>query len=333
MTILYLYEYDTKVNFSQNRLIIESNSRNLELPVETVQGVVLFGGVQLTGRVFTYLLEKEIPVIWLSKTGKFYGRLESTSSISISKQRMQFRCGDDKHFCLEISKNIVNAKIRNQKVVLTRYNRTENINEVDSIIDRLEKGSNIVYKAKTLNELVGYEGHASKLYFEGLSYIIKGEYSFKGRSKQPPRDKFNSLLSFGYTLLMYDVYSAINISGLNPYAAFLHQDRERHPTLASDLMEEWRSVIVDSIVINVIKRNMLNVNEFRINDDGGVYIGSNNIKTFIKEYESKIESKSKYLQQVDYELSYRKAFVEQSKLLSTALEKKDPSIYKPVIIR
>ena len=132
---------------------------------------------------------------------------------------------------------------------------------------------------------------------------------------------------------MYDLYSAIISKGLNPYAAFLHQDREKHPTLASDLMEEWRPGLVDSMMINLIRRNMLEADSFEADEKGGIYIGKNNIKIFIREYEKRLNTKSRYLDNLDYEITYRRAFVEQANMLCKAIENRNAEIYSPVILR
>jgi len=331
MTVLYLYEHGTKVSCRENRIIIDED---IVLPIESIEGLVLFGNIQLTGAVITTLLEREISVTWLSKTGAFYGRLEQTSNVNIKRQRAQFSLGNNDSFRLEISKGIVEAKMNNQRTVLARYNREDKLSEVEIAIDRIDKGISMIRKVSDLNTLRGYEGNASRIYFDALSNFVSGGYAFKGRSRRPPKDRFNSMLSFGYTLLLYDLYTAISAKGLNPYAGFFHEDKEKHPTLASDLMEEWRPVIVDSLVLSLIRKNMLDDAEFTTDEKtGGIYIGKGNIKTFIKEYESKLLTSSKYLDYIGYELSYRRAFLEQSNQLCKALEYENPSMYFPVRIR
>lgn len=119
----------------------------------------------------------------------------------------------------------------------------------------------------TLKEIMGYEGNAAREYFCGLSKIIKPEFSFKGRNRMPPKDPFNSLISLGYTLLLHEAYGEIENKGLSPYCGYLHSDHERHPTLASDLMEEWRAVIVDSVVLSLIQGNEISPDDFYTDKD------------------------------------------------------------------
>ena len=233
-----------------------------------------------------------------------------------------------------MSKLIVNAKILNQRTVLKRYNKVQQSPILEAAIEQLAKEAKLSQRSRTIHGLKGHEGIAARHYFNALSSMMPDEFSFKGRSRKPPKDKFNSLLSLGYTILLYDIYNAIVSKGLNPYAGFLHEDRERHPTLASDLMEEWRAIIIDSLILNMINRNMLESEDFgQMEQNGGILIGKQNIKIFLKEYESKIATKSKYIKSVPYELSYRMAFLEQSTQLTRALEAEDAALYEPIIIR
>lgn len=109
---------------------------------------------------------------------------------------------------------------------------------------------------------MGCEGNAAKNYFAALPKLVQPEFRFSGRTKQPPKDAFNSMLSLGYTMLLYEIYSEIENRGLTPYIGFLHSDRDGHPALASDLMEEWRSVIVDSAVLSLVQGGEIHISQF-----------------------------------------------------------------------
>lgn len=125
-----------------------------------------------------------------------------------------------------------------------------------------------VDKATTIAEATGYEGSAARAYFKGLNLVVNVPgFNFTGRNRKPPRDRFNSMLSLGYALVMNDVYGAIEGRGLNPYFGFIHQDKEKHPTLASDLMEEWRAVIVDSVVMSLINGHEIAAKNFYFDEE------------------------------------------------------------------
>lgn len=128
-----------------------------------------------------------------------------------------------------------------------RYAPTEKKEEVQHIIEQMKLAAKNIDKCTSVSQIMGYEGIAARHYFMGLSKCILPEFGFCGRSRRPPKDEFNSMISLGYAMLMNEIYGAVEGKGLNVYAGFLHQDRERHPTVASDMMEEWRSVLIDSM--------------------------------------------------------------------------------------
>ncbi|MEW5819746.1 MAG: CRISPR-associated endonuclease Cas1, partial [Cyanobacteriota bacterium] len=309
MTILYLTEEGSYLEKRSSRVRIRKTDQTLkELPIEKLEGIVLFGNTHLTTPLMTEFLEREIPMTWLSETGKFYGRLEPTTSINIERQREQFRRADDEIFCFELSKSFISAKIRNCRVLIKRYNQKRNIERVKEIDEELRKQILKVSQADNAVQILGYEGNASRMYFEALSLIVDESFKFKGRSKQPPKDPFNSLLSFGYTLLLYEIYTAIVNKGLHPYASFMHQVRKGHPALASDLIEEWRPTIVDALVINSINKGIITIDDFQApSDKGGVYLNRHAAKLFIQSFEKRIRSTNSYLDYVDYPLSFRES--------------------------
>jgi len=336
MSTLYLTEEGSSLHLKENRLQIKKTNDTLkEISIEKIDNIVLMGRCHITSPLATELLEREIPVSWLSSTGKFFGRLEPTTSINIERQREQFRKSDDEMFSLSLSKTFIMAKIRNCQVVLRRYNRNFDFKDISENIEELKRYVLKVESAKNVEELLGYEGNASKIYFRSLGKLVRDEFKFTGRSKQPPRDKFNSLLSFGYTLLLYEIYTAITTKGLHPYCSFLHKIRRGHPALCSDLIEEWRPVIVDSLVMNLVQNKVLNVEDFLPADvqTGGIYLTKDGLKTFITKFETRLKQENSYLTYVDYPLSFRESLQFQVGSLVKAIENDDAKIYRPIIIR
>lgn len=335
MTILYLTEEGSCLEKNGNRVKIRKSEYTLkELPIEKLEGVVLVGRTHITTPLITDFLEREIPITWLSATGKFYGRLEPTTSINIERQREQFRRADDEIFCFELAKSFITAKIRNSRVLLSRYNRDRKIERVEELNDDLRKYPVKVLEANSIEQLLGFEGNASRIYFEALGLLVKEDFKFTGRTRQPPTDPFNSLLSFGYTLLLYEIYTAIANKGLNPYSSFMHQIRKGHPALASDLIEEWRPTIVDSLVMNLISTCAIVKSDFRPPaENGGVYLNYDASRVFIQKFETRIRSENQYLTYVEYPLSFRESLQFQVGSLVKAIEQDDPTIYRPVLIK
>lgn len=334
MSFLYIYERAAKIGVQNNCVVVESDNLKRTLPIEGVESVIIFGDASLSSSCVKQFMERDINLTWLSSRGQFYGRLESTRNVNIHRQRRQFACGEDDEFCLALAKKIIAAKVKNQITILRRYQRNRPGNSAQSSIEAMSKLLSIVDRAENREELMGYEGSAARYYYQGLGGLVSPDFSFSGRSRQPPRDPFNSLLSFAYTLLMYDVYTAVVNRGLNPYASFLHSIKSGHPALCSDLMEEWRAVLADSLALYVTSKGIMKREDFEEpTPEGGVYLNSQASKLYIAEYEKKVRGRSNYLNYVDYSVSFRRAIEMQCQRLARAIEEGDPEIYQPVVIR
>lgn len=227
---------------------------------------------------------------------------------------------------------MISAKLNNQAVILRRYERGKNT-DIKNELFQINNSKKKIAESETVEEIMGYEGIAAKFYFQGLSKLINPDFSFTGRNRMPPKDPFNSMLSLGYTILMYEIYGEIENKGLRPYGGFIHSDRERHPTLASDLIEEWRAVIVDSVVMSLCNRNEISNDDFiRDDETGGIFLKNNGMRIFLKKLEDKLRSETGYIQS-SYRMSFRKALWHQVNCLVTAIESGDPNLYDPILIR
>lgn len=253
--------------------------------------------------------------------------------MSISCGREKFRLSGDTEFSLNISKRIIDAKIHNQSVVLNRYcPENENAVRVKEMLHQMKIIAKGIAGCTDIDRLIGYEGAAARCYFSGLSLCADEAFKFSGRSRRPPKDEFNSMLSLGYSMLMNEIYGVLEGKGLNVYAGFLHQDRERHPTLASDMMEEWRSVIVDSTVLSLINGHEVSKGGF-IKTDSGVFLDDKTLKIFLKKYEGKLRTSSSYLNYTNERQSFRRALWIQAAMLAKAVDNEQFDIYEPIRIR
>ena len=317
MSILYIDKSDCVIGKQDNRITVKYKDEMVRtIPVESIDGITLLGHAQVTTQCIQECLKKGISLSYFSKGGHYFGRLSSTGHIKATLQRKQAGLYDQP-FALELSKKIIYAKIHNQIVVLKRYSRSTSHNLSDIELHMKSSLRKVNY-VKSIEELMGYEGSAAKYYFKGLSICIDDAFKFEGRSKRPPRDAFNSMLSLGYSILMNELYGEIEIKGLNAYFGFLHRDAEKHPTLASDMMEEWRAVLID---------------EFYSDDGEGVYISKQALNKFIKKLENKFQICQKYLDYIDYPVSFRSAISFQMSSLVDAIIHEDVSMYSPIMIR
>lgn len=218
-------------------------------------------------------------------------------------------------------------------MVIRRYakNNLANIStEENSIKPLFEK----ILSADNIAELMGYEGNAARMYFQGLAKCIDSDFKFKGRNRRPPKDPFNSLISLGYSILVNEIYSAIEQKGLNPYFGFLHRDAENHPTLASDLMEEWRATLVDTTVMSLINGHEISLDEFEVDyENGGCYISREGLNVFLKKFERKLQTPTRYLKYIDYSVSFRRVIELQIENLVRAIEAEDYNLYESIVIR
>lgn len=332
MSYLYVIEHGASINVAGGYFVVKYKDGLIQkIPKETLESISLFGNVSLTINCIEECLRKGITVNFFSKKGAYYGCLESTRHGNIFRIKKQLKLTENTEFCLNFAKKIIKAKIHNQRIVLTRYYKGNN-QEIENNIKKIKISENKIQTSKTIEELMGYEGFASRNYFEGLSLVIRPEFQFHGRNRMPPKDPFNSMLSLGYTILMYEIYGQVESHNLNPYGGFMHKDKEKHPTLASDLMEEWRAPIVDSAVMSLIQGNEISIDEFDITEQG-VFLKDNAMKVFIKKLEQKMRTDTKYLLYVESRCSFRKALWLQVGQLVKSIEESDINLYEPVWIR
>lgn len=333
MSLLYINENGASVGIEGNQFVVKYRDGMRKLvPSETLEGIIVLCKAQLTTQCMTECLAKGIQVSFFSKGGVYFGRMMSTGHVKAELQRKQSALYDTS-FALELSKEIINAKLKNQFVVLKRYERSKKINVQDCtkmLLICMKKCESV----KTISELIGYEGQGAKYYFEGLSRCVEPIFRFKGRSKRPPKDEFNSMLSLGYSVLMNELYGAIELKGLNPYFGFLHRDNENHPTLASDMMEEWRAVLIDSVVMSMINGHEISKDDFVSDiDEPGYYLTKEGLKRFLNKIEKKFQTEVRYLDYVEHAVSFRRAIVLQMECLVKAIKAGDASLYKPIMIR
>ncbi len=333
MSLLFIDEQGVKLGIREHRFIVSNEDETLkEIPFELIDGITICGRVQISTQCIQHCLGKGIDINFFSKGDNYFGRLQSTGHVNTECQRLQCSLYETP-FSVSFAKQIISSKIHNQKVILKRYSNSKIIS-VEDFITQMDYCSKQIGLASTIEVIMGYEGYAAKNYFLGLSKVIDVNFSFNGRNRRPPKDEFNSLISFGYSVLMNILYSGIESKGLNPYFGLMHQDREKHPTLASDLMEEWRAVLVDSTALSLINgHELLKEHFYNDYDTGACLIKKEGMNIFLNKLEKKLQTKNKYLSNVEYDVTFRQAIILQIESLIQAMTERNALLYKPVEIR
>ncbi|MEW6097554.1 MAG: group II intron reverse transcriptase/maturase [bacterium] len=334
MRTLYLQEQGAVLSKQDERFVVSKNDKVLlEIPAIKIAQIIILGNCTLTTPVMTYCLKEKIPITFLSSKGNYYGRLESTEFVNIGLQQDQFLRTLEPDFCLKLGKAIVEGKIHNQRVLLQRHNRRLNLPEVEVEINSLSKILDKVPKATTLTQVRGLEGSATACYFRVFDDLLKCDFGFEKRIKRPPTDPVNSLLSFGYTLLFYNIFSILRVHGLNPYIGYFHGIREGHPALASDIIEELRAPIIDSLIIYLINSNILKEQDFyRLKEPNTPCLLRDEArKIFIKHFEDKMHTQIIH-PYTKFHVDYRRCIDLQVQELVQYI-RGDKSEYRPMRVR
>lgn len=334
MSYLYVCEQGATIGITENRFQVKYKDGMVKsIPAETLEVIEVFGKIQITTQCVTECLKRGVNILFYSTQGAYFGRLISTNHVNVQRQRMQERVTEDKKFRLDFSRCIINAKIRNQIVVLRRYARNRE-NDIRRAVIEMQNMYRKLETAQSIEQLMGYEGTAAKIYFRELGRLIDPAFAFTGRNRRPPRDPFNSVISLGYSIILNELYGKIEGKGLNPYFGVMHSDREKHPTLASDLMEEWRAVLIDSVALSMLNGHELQREDFYSGtDQPGVFLTKEGFKKYVQKLESKFRTESRYLTYIDYSVSFRRAMDLQINQFIRAIEERDVQQYTPVLIR
>jgi CRISPR-associated protein Cas1 len=280
----------------RGRLVVtKKNEVLLEIPVIKIDGVAIFGNVQVTSQTLSFLMKEGIDVNFLSQFGYFKGKVQGQFSKNLFLREEQLNKRNDSRFCLSLSKEIVHGKLVNSRTLAQKWERDGLIQERKNI-DLLKQIISSVKNADNLETLRGFEGSGAKVYFEIFGRAIKSIssfFSFDGRNRRPPKDPINVLLSLGYTFLQNQVYSAINIVGLDPYWGFLHSDKYGSPSLVLDMMEEFRPVIVDRLVFRCIKSGFIKKEHFT-QEGEKVLLSKEGFEIFVKTYDDFLKTSIKH---------------------------------------
>ena len=309
MTTLYVSEQGAYVKVQHRQFQVwHRKELKCSVPVNRVSHIVLFGCSNLSHGAVSLCLRHKIPVLYLSSKGRYFGTLQTSGQAKMSYLRQQIYRADDPEFVLRNATAIVQTKLHNSRILLKRLNRRRKVELVAEAIVALVELTERAGAAQTVESLLGYEGQGSNLYFQAFASLLREPFVFTHRNRRPPKDPVNSLMSLGYTLLHQNIYSMVEITGLHAHFGNLHTPRENHPALVSDLIEEFRALVVDGLVLYVVNSRVLKPEDFTPADErGGVYLHPDGLKRFLRLWEERL-CKTVLHPHTGYKVSHRRCF-------------------------
>ncbi len=295
LNTLYVSSQGAYLRKEGETVVVEREQEKLlQLPIHALGGIVCFGNVLCSPFLLGFCAERDISVSFLSEHGRFLASVRGPISGNVLLRRRQYRMADDETISKSIAGNIVSGKLANSRVVINRAIRDHgdkiDVDSVKHASEAIDRVIECIPSAKDSDAIRGLEGMAAAEYFGVFNHLIidqKAAFIFNERNRRPPLDPVNALLSFVYTLLAHDVRSALETVGLDPAVGFLHRDRPGRPGLALDLMEEFRPVIADRLVLSLINRRQVDAKGFTHSESGAVVMDDATRKTVLVEYQTR----------------------------------------------
>lgn len=345
---LYLTLNGTYVSRDHLNLKVEvERETKLSVPIHHLESVCIFGQSSLSPHALQLCWEHGVAVNYFSESGWLLGRWEAVPNTSVTLRRAQYRAADDPLRAAAIARQFVAGKLQNARQSLLRSAR-ENTNEDEArqlrdcaeeiarLLGRLHSGANSVNgdEAQTVNSIRGYEGQGASLYFEIFSLHLRQQreaFTFTTRSKRPPRDAINCLLSFLYALVRHDCIAALTATGLDPFVGYLHTERPARPALALDLMEEFRTLLADRLAMTLINRRQITEEDFIVRDGGVVEFTAAGRKAVIAAWQTRKQEVVRH-PLLDQEFRIGQLMLAQARILARHLRGDLPE-YLPCVLR
>lgn len=284
MTVIYIREQGTSIQKKGGRIAICKNAQTLtEFPVSNIEGIALMGNVQITTQALHFLIKQGIDISYYTFSGQYIGQTAAESSKNIFLRFSQYEIYNDETRRLNFAKIIVENKIHNQVYMIQKHRWKEDFEWKDETA-KLQKIKTNIKAAETANELLGMEGICSNIYFTSFGRMFHCGFKFHGRSRRPPKDPINVIISLGYTLITKEICSALEAESFEPYLGFLHGIRYGRKSLALDIVEEFRQPVIDRMTLKMFNKQMLSKYDFEIEDDR-VILNTDGFRKFCVEYE------------------------------------------------
>lgn len=331
MSVLYVLEHGSTVGVDGGTITIKKKDYVERFPKETIDTISFYSNSQITAQCLRFCFGNGIPVGFFSETGRYYGRIVSNNSVKGELLKKQVYLSEDSEYVIKFARKVIYAKINNQLVTAKRYLREREGNPKEELF-MMRDSRRKVENADSINKIRGFEGIAARQYFEIMRSIINPYLSFGTKRTRPATDPVNAMLNLGYSCLIKEICGIIESRGLSPYIGIIHSNHDKMPSLACDLIEEWRPIVIDSTVARIIVRGEVHSNMFRY-DNGVCIMSQDAVKILLKNFEEKMFKESKYLSYISKPISFRQAIWHQVERLSKSIARGNSDYYNPILIR
>jgi len=319
MATLYVVEPGARVEREYGTfLVAKGDEVLLRVPLARVTQIVLVGRTGITTPALLALLRRGGRLSWVNRKGELEGQLVPPLGKNIVLRKKQYRATDDKKLCVSVVRAIVYGKVHNSLVLMKRLRRRKRVNSLNRI-EKVESLLKDIQGATSVDVLRGLEGIAARTYFNMVKEALPETFSFTQRTRRPPKDPINALFSWGYTLLYAHIWTALEVVGLDPYAGFFHAEKYGRPALALDLAEEFRSPVVDSLVLTLVNKRMIKPKDFQGGRDGGYYLRERGMRVFLRSFSNRVQTTVAH-PHVGRSLSYQKIFEIQARQLAKVID-------------
>ena len=333
MGTLYISQADSFIGKVDERINVKFDKKIIiDVPFIKLDGVVVLGRSTVSPAVVSELMNRHIPLSFIDERGHYLGQLQPQMSGNIFVRKAQWQAAGNTPQAVHVVQGFVRGKLKNYRQILTRHQRKYEV-DFSADIARLENVIAAIDKTENIDSLRGLEGAGSAVYFGCFNRLIRNNnFEFTKRVRRPPTDPVNSLLSFGYSLLRHDLQAAVNIVGFDPFLGYLHCDRYNRPSLALDLMEEFRPLVVDTMVLSILNNQLLKPEDFISEPlSNAVSLTNEGRKVFLTHYEKKKQSDFTH-PVMGKKCTYRESFELQARLLAKYLMGTTDK-YPPLFIR
>ncbi|NEO26065.1 MAG: CRISPR-associated endonuclease Cas1 [Kamptonema sp. SIO4C4] len=288
MRSLYVSQQGCYVALEQEKLLVKYQHNILsQVQLPLLEQVLIFGKSQMTTQAIRACLWRDIPIVYLSRMGYCYGRVLAIERGYRVLARYQQELGVGER--LGIARRFVEGKVRNSRALLLRYQRRYGLESMELAGESLRYLLEQVKHAESNEQLLGFEGAAAGTYFAALGDCLKnGDFVFTSRSRRPPGNPVNAILSFGYQVLWNHLLALIELQELDPYQACLHSGSQRHAALASDLIEEFRAPLVDSLMLELVNGRIVQLQDFEYRD-GGCFLNESGRRKYLQGFVRRME--------------------------------------------